>query len=234
MATNSNTNSNAQLSLDDISKLWNQLNDALEYAPTFQNKNRRGVNEKSIQRIESKLGVKLPEEIRNVVKVHDGRKHIGFGFTYRLATTDLLPIAEWRPYEKEGDDMPDLFFECLADENNRCPDKNLRDDAKKHLAAYRNGIENANQQSGKRKRKRYELKNDGKFQSLPCELLVIGEGADDYAEQYLLSIQSGRIYLAVQNIPEWSLIGTFADWINMGIKDAVKSKKDIQEQHDEI
>ena len=36
---------------------------------------------------------------------------------------------------------------------------------------------------------------------------------DDYAEQYLLSIRSGRIYLAIHNIPEWRLIGTFTDWI---------------------
>ena len=234
MATSSDTNSNAQLSLDDISKLWDQLNDALEYAPTFQNKNQRGVNEKAIQRVESKLGVKLPEEIRNVVKVRNGRKHIDFGFTHRLATTDLLPIEEWRPYEKEGDDMPDIFFECLANKNNKCANENLREDAKQHLAAYINGTENAEKQSKGRKRKKYELASDEKFQSLPCELLVIGEGADDYAEQYLLSIQSGRIYLAIQNIPEWSLIGTFADWINMGTKGAVKYKKDIQEQHDEL
>jgi hypothetical protein len=234
MATKNSTNSDAQLSLNNISKLWDQLNDALNYAPKFQNKDRPGVDEKTIQYVESKLGVKLPKEIRDVVKVHDGRDHIGYGFTDRFATTDLLPIAKWRPYEKEGDEYPDILFECLIKKNNRCADKNLRDDAKQHLTAYINGIRDAQQQSKNKKKIEYELKNDETFHSLPCELLIIGEGADDYVEQYLLSIRSGRIYLAVHNIPKWSLIGTFADWINIGIERAVNEMEDTQEQHDEI
>jgi len=64
--------------------------------------------------------------------------------------------------------------------------------------------------------------------------LIIGEGADDYVEQYLLSIRSGRIYLAIHNIPEWKLIGKFANWIQMGVKNAVDDKQDIQEQYNEI
>ncbi|CAF1466634.1 unnamed protein product, partial [Adineta steineri] len=48
---------------------------------------------------------------------------------------------------------------------------------------------------------------------------------DDYTEQYLLSIRSGRIYLAIHNLPEWELLGTFGDWIQMGIKNAIKEKR---------
>lgn len=235
MAARRSTRSNVQLRSNKISKLWNELNEVLEYAPNFQNKDRPGVDEKTIQDIEAKLGVTLPNEIRNVVKVHDGRDHIGYGFTYRLVTTDLLPISKWRPYEKQGEGCTDTLFECLTDENDGCADKNLRDDAAQHLAAYIDGSRNAHKKSNNKKKKtRYEPDKDEAFLALPCELLIIGEGADDYVEQFLLSVRSGRIYLAIHNIPEWKLIGTFADWIKVGVNRATEDKQDIQEQHDEI
>jgi hypothetical protein len=234
MATNRSITSDAPLKSNKISKLWDQLNNALEYAPKFQNKDRPGVDEKTIQHIESKLGIKLPKEIRNVVKVHDGRDHINYGFTYRLATTDLLPIAKWRPYEKEGNGSLDMLCNCLDNENDGCADKNLCDDFQDHWAAYSDATKNAKKSKTKKRKIEYNPDNDETFQALPCELLIIGEGADDYVEQYLISIRSGRIYLAIHNIPKWKLIGKFADWIQTGVKNAVNDKQDIQEQHDEI
>jgi len=234
MATNSSTTSNTRSKSNKISKLWDKLNNALEYAPNFQNKDQSGVDEKRIQHIESKLGIKLPKEIRDVVKVHDGRDHIGYGFTFRLATTDLLPTAKWRPYEKEGEGFLDMLFNCLDNENDGCADKNLCDDFQDHWAAYSEATKNAKKSKNKKRKIEYNPDNDETFQALPCELLIIGEGADDYVEQYLLSIRSGRIYLAIHNIPEWKLIGTFADWINMGMENAVDEKESIQEMHDDI
>ncbi|CAF1081986.1 unnamed protein product [Didymodactylos carnosus] len=216
-------------------KLWNQLNDVLEYVPKFQNKDRSGVDEKTIQRIESKLGIILPNEIQDVIKIHDGRDHIFCGLNHRLATTDLLPIEKWRPYENESPGYADLLFECLAQKKDVLVDKNLRNDVQDHLAAYIDGITNAEQQSKNKKKKiSYQLDKDEAFHALPCELLIIGEGMDDYGEQYLLSIRSGRIYLGLQTIPNWILIGTFADWIKMGIEAAKQEKEDIQNSHDEI
>jgi len=155
MATNRSITSDAPLKSNKISKLWDQLNNALEYAPKFQNKDRPGVDEKSIQHIESKLGIKLPKEIRNVVKVHDGRDHINYGFTYRLATTDLLPIAKWRPYEKEGNGSLDMLFNCLANENYGCADKNLCDDFQDHWAAYSDATKNAKKSKNKKRKIEY-------------------------------------------------------------------------------
>jgi len=57
---------------------------------------------------------------------------------------------------------------------------------------------------------------------------------DDYAEQYLLSIRSGRIYLAVHNIPEWRLIGTFDDWIQEGLINAQKQNEELKEEHESV
>jgi len=56
---------------------------------------------------------------------------------------------------------------------------------------------------------------------------------DDYAEQYLLSIRSGRIYLAIHNVPEWRLIGTFTDWIQEGLINAKQQNNELKEQHEE-
>ncbi|CAF1471120.1 unnamed protein product [Adineta steineri] len=219
----------------DIANLWEQLNDALDYAPNFQNKSIAGVDEETILQIESKLGIRLPEDTRDAIKIHNGREHIDYGLYYRLATTDLLPITKWRPYEKEDEDSVTLFFECLSKGKNKCMDKNIYDDARDHLAAYNNITENIRKQSNDRTTiTDDDLMNNEAFSTLPCELLIIGEGMDDYTEQYLLSIRSGRIYMAIHNLPEWGLIGTFGDWIQMGIKNAIKEKRRIMKQHENI
>jgi hypothetical protein len=204
-----------------VTERWDELNKALEHVPKFQNKNQTGVSEESIKDFESKLKINLPKEIRAAIKVHDGRKHSGYGLSYRLPTTDLLPLSEWKPYEKEDEDFTESLFESLAEKNDEYPDKNLREDAREHLNAY---IE------GKKISKDNTLTNNQLFQSLPCELLIIGEGMDDYVEQYLLSIRSGRIYLAIHNIPEWRLIGTFDDWIQEGLTNAEEKKEEMEEE----
>jgi cell wall assembly regulator SMI1 len=211
-----------------VTERWNELNKTLEHVPKFQNKHQTGVNEESIKELESKLKISLPKEIRAVIKVHDGRKHIGYGLGYRLPTTDLLPISQWKPYEKDNEDFADELFQCLVDKNNSCADKNLREDAREHLNAYIEGTEKAQKQNNDNKSINNEV-----FQSLSCELLIIGQGMDDYAEQYLLSIRSGRIYLAIHNIPEWRLIGTFADWVQKGLINAKQQNDELKEQHDE-
>ncbi|CAF4200844.1 unnamed protein product [Adineta steineri] len=176
----------------DISNLWEQLNDALDYAPNFQNKSIAGVDGETIIGIESKLGIKLAEDTRDAIKIHNEREHIGY-------------------------------------------DENIYDDARDHLAAYNNITENIRKQSNDRATTTDDdLMNNEAFSTLPCELLIIGEGMDDYTEQYLLSIRSGRIYLATHNLPEWELLGTFGDWIQMGIKNAIKEKRSILKEHANI
>ncbi len=128
----------------------------------------------------------------------------------------------------------DMLFTYLTNEKNRCADKKLCNDLQDHSALYMAGTENAEKQSKNNKAKTsYDVENDEAFIALPCEILIIGEGMDDYVEQYLLSIRSGRIYLAVHNIPKWKLIGTFSGWIRMGIKNAQDDTEDIQMSHDE-
>lgn len=199
-----------------VTDRWNDLNKILEHVPKFQNKNQTGVKEEEIKELETKLKISLPKEIIAAVKIHNGRQHIGYGLGYRLPTTDLLPISEWKPYDKDNYDFPNELFESLADKNDKCADKNLVEDAREHLNAY---IENKG--------------NNKVLESIPCELLIIGQGMDDYAEQYLLSIKSGRIYLAIHNIPEWRLIGTFNDWIEKGLINAKEQNDQMKEQHDE-
>jgi hypothetical protein len=208
---------------------WNELNQTLEHVPKFQNKNQIGVSEECIKEFENKLKIILPNEIRAVIKIHDGRKHIGYGLGYRLPTTDLLPISEWKPYENNDNEFAEDLFRSLTDKNDQCVDKHLREDVREHLNAYIEGNEKAQKQNNE-----YKLINNEIFQLLPCELLIIGQGMDDYAEQYLLSIRSGRIYLAIHNIPEWRLIGTFADWVEKGLINAKEQNQDLKEQHEEI
>jgi hypothetical protein len=223
------SNTNEDHHLKHVTDQWNELNKGLKHVPKFQNKNHTGVSEERIKEFETKYQVTLPPEIRAVIKVHDGRKHIGFGLSYRLPTTDLLPIDEWKPYEKDNYDFAEDLFQCLADKVDGCADKNLQEDAREHLKAYIEGNEKAQKQNNEHK-----LTNNQAFQSLPSELLIIGQGMDDYAEQYLLSIRSGRIYIAIHNIPEWRLIGTFSDWIKEGLSHAKEQHGDLKEQHDEI
>ncbi|CAF3417399.1 unnamed protein product [Rotaria sp. Silwood1] len=233
MASSSHTDTNTNHNNDQLIKIaieqWNELNKKLEHFPKFQNKNQTGVNEEHIKEIEAKLKIILPKEIRAVIKVHDGRKHIGYGLGYQLATTDLLPISEWKPYEKNNYEFAEDLFQCLANKDNACVNKHLYEDAQEHLNVYLKDLEKNPQ--GKNDNK---LANNETFQSLPCELLIIGQGLDDYAEQYLLSVRSGRIYLAIHNIPEWKLIGTFADWIQKGLTNINKQNEELKEQHKEI
>ena len=202
----------------DITERWHSLNKALEHLPKFQNKNQAGVQEEEIKKFESKYQITLPNEIRAAIKVHDGRQHICCGLGYRLPTTDLLPIAQWKPYEIDNNVFSELLFECIA-----CANARLQEDAREHLSAY---------MEAKEKSEKSIIKEV--FKSLPCELLIIGEGMDDYAEQYLLSIRSGRIYLAIHNIPEWRLIGTFADWIEEGLDNVKEQDGELREQHEDI
>ncbi|CAF3471869.1 unnamed protein product, partial [Rotaria sp. Silwood2] len=76
------------------------------------------------------------------------------------------------------------LFRCLAD-------KNLQEDVRGHLNVFFEGI---------RKDEEYDLLSDKTFQSLLCKLLIIGQGMDDYAKQFLLNIRSARIYLVIHNI----------------------------------
>jgi hypothetical protein len=205
-----------------VTEHWTELNKTLGDVPKFKNEHQAGVSEERIKEFESKLKIVLPKEIRAAIKVHDGRKHIGYGLIYRLPTTDLLPLTEWRPYEKDNDDFSEDLFGCLADKDNASTDKNLHDDAREHLKAYLEATKKSSKGS-----------DSEAFKSLPCELLIIGQGMDDYAEQYLLSIRSGRIYLAIHNIPEWNLIGSFNDWIKQGLSNVKDQKDELKEQHDE-
>jgi hypothetical protein len=228
-SSNPPDNPNEDHLLNHVTDQWNELNKTLEHVPKFQNKDQTGVSEERIRELETKLKITLPKEIRAVIKVHDGRKHIGYGLGYRLPTTDLLPIAQWRPYEKDDYDCAEDLFRSLADKNDKCADNHLREDAREHLNAYIEGSEKAQKQNNDNK-----LINNEAFQSLPCELLIIGQGMDDYVEQYLLSIRSGKIYLAIHNIPEWRLIGTFADWVQKGLINAKEQSEDLKEQHEDV
>jgi len=194
-----------------VTDLWNEINEALRDLPKFQNEHVPGVSDEDIKQLESKLQIQLPKDIREVIKIHNGRKHIEFGLSFRSPTTDLLPISEWLPYEVENEDFSYCLFQCLVNKKYANANKNLEEDAQEHFKAFREA----------------DNKITEKFRSLPCELLIIGEGMDDYAEQYLLSLRSGNIYFAIQNIPEWELIGTFKDWVK-------KSLPYIKQQYKEI
>ncbi|CAF2456969.1 unnamed protein product [Rotaria sp. Silwood2] len=232
MASSTHTDRDTNHDDDHLIKIateqWNELNKKLEDFPKFQNKNEIGVNEECIKEIELKLKISLPKEIRAVIKVHNGRKHIGYGLGYRLPTTDLLPISEWKPYEINNYEFAKDLFQCLENKDNICTDKNLHEDVREHLNIYLKDLEKTSKQNNDNK-----LTNNKTFESLSCELLIIGQGLDDYAEQYLLSIRSGRIYLAIHNIPEWKLIGTFSDWIQKGLTSIKEQNEELKQQHEE-
>ena len=201
-----------------VTNKWNEINRALKGLPKFQNKQLPGASDEDIKQLESKLQIKLPKEIREVIKIHNGRKHIEFGLSFRSPTTDLLPISEWKPYEVDNSEFEENLFECLADKNYACANKDLEEDAQEHFKVFREA----------------DNKITEKFRSLPCELLIIGQGMDDYAEQYILSLRSGKIYFGIHNIPEWQLIGTFDDWVKRSLACIKEQKDDIEEQHEEI
>jgi hypothetical protein len=70
-STRAETSNNTNDLISRVTTLWTQLNDALAYVPHFQNTTRKGVSEESIKRIESKLNLTLPAEIRAAISVHD-------------------------------------------------------------------------------------------------------------------------------------------------------------------
>jgi cell wall assembly regulator SMI1 len=93
-STRAETSNNTNDLINRVTTLWNQLNDALAYAPHFQNTTRKGVSEECIKQIESKLNLTLPAEIRAAISVHDGRVQATYGMNFHLATTDFMPIAQ--------------------------------------------------------------------------------------------------------------------------------------------
>ncbi|CAF1555563.1 unnamed protein product, partial [Adineta ricciae] len=58
------------------SEYWERLNENLTHVPKFHSIHQAGVTEEQLKQFESKLNITLPKEIRAVIKVHDGRKHI--------------------------------------------------------------------------------------------------------------------------------------------------------------
>lgn len=213
--------------MSSIAARWNSLNERLKDFPKFQNKEHPGVSEEQIKSFESKWKIKLPDDIRQAIRIHNGRPHISYGLHFRSPTTDLLPIDEWKPYEQSEDAFADDLFSSLADEKDQCADRHLREDVQEHLKIYR-------EEKEKNASEDLKLSANERFQSTPSELLVIGQGMDDYAEQYLLSVRSGRIYLAVHNIPEWRLIGSFAQWIETALSTIEEQSDEIKEVHDDL
>ena len=201
---------------------WDYINKMLQRTPKFQNKNQAPASEETIQQLESNLNIVLPAEIRNFVYVHNGRNHIAYGLNYRLPTTDLLPVSQWRPYETESFDFVETLYECIKDKNYACVNQTLNQDFEQHLSIPLNEL------------KEKLSSRNSTSSCIPCELLIIGEGMDDYAEQYLLSLRSGRIYLAVHNIPEWMLIGNFDDWIEKALRNIEEQYSEMLETHESI
>ena len=215
-----------------VKQRWKELNERLVGVPKFQNEGQLGVTQEQMEDFQSKWRIDLPKEIRSVIAVHNGRKHIEYGLSYRLATTDLLPLDQWRPYEIENEDtfVEDLF-RSLVDPEDTCADQRLADDVREHLNVYR---ELRGREGEKHKGNDQMVTTSEAFRRVPCELLIIGRGMDDYAEQYLVSVRSARIYLAIHNIPEWKLIGTFDQWIDMGMNNIREQHEELKEQHELI
>ena len=224
----------ASLLFDVAKRRWKELNERLVDFPKFQNEDQLGVSQEQIDDFQSKWRIDLPREIRSFIEVHNGRQHIEYGLSFRLATTDLLPLDQWRPYEIENendDNFVEDLFRSLVDSSDTCADEHLSDDVREHLNIYRELILN---DDGKHKGNGPMFTTRDEFRRVPCELLMIGKGMDDYAEQYLISVRSSRIYLAIHNIPEWKLIGTFDQWIDIGMKNVSEQHDQLKEQHQQI
>jgi len=198
--------------------LWKTLNDNLSYAPDYQNASLPSATDSEIELAEQRLNVKLPDDIKYALRCHNGRKKLSYGLPFRLPTTDLLPLADWYVFETEPGADRATFFECLTD-NGSNGSGLLEEDIRDHLAAYR---------------KDQNIKTNNEFKSLPCELLVIGEGMDDYSEKIILGLRTGKIYVEIENIPEWQVVGsTFKDWLKSAVNTCKESKDEIQEMHDD-
>ncbi|CAF3235315.1 unnamed protein product [Rotaria sp. Silwood2] len=143
--------------------LWQTLNDKLSLFPRYQNKN-PGASDVDIKHFEQHHRIQLPDDVKQAIHIHDGRDKIDYGLCLRLASTDLLPLSQWLPFE-ECDWASELFEELSNDGS--CAVKSLQDDAQSHLVAYR---------------KNSDLKKNKAFHKLSPELIVIGQGMDDYCE----------------------------------------------------
>ncbi|CAF4038164.1 unnamed protein product [Adineta steineri] len=197
-------------------QLWKKINAHFKSNSKYQNRYIPGVSEYDIQEAERRLGgITLPNDIKQAIRIHNGRRKYLFGLSYRSPTTDLLPLDEWHPYEN----VPwcnDLFEQLVDDDDNSIGEGLMKDDLRKHLKVYND---------------KKTVKNK-EFHEMKSELLVIGEGMDDYGEQYLLGLRTGTIYLQVLNIPEWNKIGTFKDWIDLALQDENFEEEESEEDDD--
>jgi cell wall assembly regulator SMI1 len=192
-------------------ELWKKLNNHFKSTPKYQNLSIPCVSEYDLEQTERRLGqIKLPDDIKNAVRIHNGRPTFGFGLNIRSPTTDLLPLDKWCPHELE-DGCSELLSHVVEDDE---VESELKEDLREHLKVY-NGEESVKSK---------------KFKEMKTEMLVIGEGMADYCEQYLLGLRTGTIYLQVLNIPEWIKIGTFADWVEMALKNETDEADDDDEQ----
>ncbi|CAF1500988.1 unnamed protein product [Adineta steineri] len=197
-------------------QLWKKINVHFKSNSKYQNRYIPGVSEYDIQEAERRLGgITLPNDIKQAIRIHNGRRKYLFGLSYRSPTTDLLPLDEWHPYEN----VPwcnDLFEQLVDDDDNSIGEGLMKDDLREHLKVYND---------------KKTVKNK-EFHEMKSELLVIGEGMDDYGEQYLLGLRTGIIYLQVLNIPEWNKIGTFKDWIDLALQDENFEEEESEEDDD--
>jgi len=193
-------------------QLWKKLNAHFKTNSKYQKSYILGVSEYEIQEAKRRLGgITLPNDIKQGIRIHNGRLKYGYGLSYRSPTTDLLPLAEWHPYENE-EWCNDLFEQLVDDDNNEIGEGLMKDDLREHLKVYND-------------KKNVKSKE---FREMKSELLVIGEGMDDYVEQYLLGLRTGTIYLQILNIPEWIKIGTFKDWVEYALENG-----NFEEQQDD-
>ncbi|UJR18977.1 hypothetical protein I4U23_022106 [Adineta vaga] len=95
----------SSLSMSDLNEyreLWKTINNHFKHCPKFQNLSVSGVSEHDLRQAEKRLGgIFLPDDMKNALRIHNGRSKFGFGLRYRSPTTDLLPLNEWYPYESE-------------------------------------------------------------------------------------------------------------------------------------
>ncbi|CAF2952030.1 unnamed protein product [Rotaria sp. Silwood2] len=195
--------------------LWQTLNDKLSSFPRYQNKN-PGASDVDIKHFEQHHRIQLPDDVKQAIHIHDGRDKIDYGLCLRLASTDLLPLSQWVPFEER--DWASELFEELSNDGS-CAVKSLQDDVQAHLVAYR---------------KNSDLKKNKAFHRLSPELIVIGQGMDDYCEEYLLSVRTGRIYLQILNIPEWKLHAeSMAEWLRLSSELVDKNLKHVEESYDD-
>lgn len=199
--------------LNEYKKLWKTVNNHFKRRRKFQNLSVSGVSEHDLKQAEKRLGgILLPDDMKNALRIHNGRSKFGFGLRYRSPTTDLLPLNEWYPYEAE--EWCNLLFEAVVTNNGP---ESMKEDLKEHLKVYDGKEETIKKQE---------------FKKLQTELLVIGEGMDDYFEQYLLGLRTGIIYLQILNLSEWKQIGTFKDWIQMALESQIHPKEEDDDDDD--